>query len=287
MAGMDERIKKLLASGRLTGKEAGRLVVQDSWLVDRNQQGFLSERDIKALKAGLRTQKDIEDYNSYIHAYRLIDFTLKEAHILALELQRDLMIAIRLVEEYRLEDTIRRIQLTLPAIVTQKQYDEFSSKQRANRLREITTLKEVLGKLTRIGRKGPKRVFEINSFLESFDKKARERLKAFLGILTMIEAVSDVMGIDFAEDMRDWHEVSRLAIDWYNEKVKNAPAYAYLGMPKLGPINVDRLRPSKSTAQYIRERLALSLGEGWEDAREAVIRELEQKEAEDAQEETA
>ena len=73
-------IKKLL-NKRLTGKEAGKLVIQDNWLVDNGEKGFLSERDLSAIKSGLLQIQDINDYNSYIETYKLIDYTLKELRL--------------------------------------------------------------------------------------------------------------------------------------------------------------------------------------------------------------
>jgi hypothetical protein len=125
----------------------------------------------------------------------------------------------------------------------------------------------------------------INENLQTLDKVAEERLKGFLGILSVIEAVSDVVGIDFAKDMRDWHEMSKLIIDMYNSMVESK--LTYLGMPELRPIKLDSLKPSKAIVKYIQDRLALSLGEGWQDAREAMLRDLAEKEAEDGQKEPA
>lgn len=136
-------IKKLLAKS-LTGKEAARLILQDSWQVDHGKEGFLSDRDISSIKASLRTTPDQEEYNRHVEIYRLVDYTLKEARILALEAENALMAASRLIETYELEDNIRMAQLNIPAIVTQKQYDELKAKQKASRLQEIHSLKQVL-----------------------------------------------------------------------------------------------------------------------------------------------
>ena len=49
-------IKKLLSKG-LTGKEAGKLVLQDNWEYDHMRDDFLSERDLSAIKASLKTTR--------------------------------------------------------------------------------------------------------------------------------------------------------------------------------------------------------------------------------------
>lgn len=139
-------IKKILSKG-LTGKEAARLILQDSWDVDHQREGFLSERDISSIKAGLKTTQDIEDYNRFVDIYRLVDYTLKDAHIFALEAQNLLLLSIREIEKYLLEDRIRILQfVSLPAIVTQKQYEELKAKQREWRLKEVFNLKQILDK---------------------------------------------------------------------------------------------------------------------------------------------
>ena len=69
-------ISKLLSKG-LTGKEAGRLILEDNWLVDHMREGFLSPKDVSAIKAGLKTTQDIQDYNSYVETYRIIDYSPK------------------------------------------------------------------------------------------------------------------------------------------------------------------------------------------------------------------
>jgi len=57
-------MKRLLSKG-FTGKEAGRLIFHDNWLADTGRGGFLSEKDVSSLKAGLKGDKDIKEYNLY------------------------------------------------------------------------------------------------------------------------------------------------------------------------------------------------------------------------------
>lgn len=137
-------IKKLLAGG-LTGKEAARLILQDSWDVDHHKEGFLSDRDISTIKVNLKTTQDIEDYNKRVELYRLIDYSLKEARIFALEAESYLLTASSLIKTYEMEDRVRVIEgFLLPAIVTQKQYEELKAKQKASWLKEVNNLKQIL-----------------------------------------------------------------------------------------------------------------------------------------------
>lgn len=136
-------IKKLLSKG-LTGKEAGRLILQDNWEVDHQREGFLSERDIQAIKSSLKTTKDIEDYNSYVETYRILDYTLKEAHIKALEAHIRLDALSTLILMY-LFDATSHLELYLrPVIVTEKQLQDNKTAQRERLLKELTSLHDIL-----------------------------------------------------------------------------------------------------------------------------------------------
>ncbi len=137
-------IRRLIRGG-LTGEEAGKLVLQDNWLVDRGKEGFLSERDMADIKSSIKTSHDIDTYNSYIKLYQLVDYTLKDAKIYAREAQFYLLWL-----DKRLEGLLKRsaynwlLFTDIPAIVTQKQYEELSQKQRELKLKQPNTLAEVL-----------------------------------------------------------------------------------------------------------------------------------------------
>jgi len=136
-------VKKLLSKG-LTGKEAGKLILQDSWLVDHGKDGFLSERDISVIKASLKTTQDIQDYNSYVETYRIIDYTLKDAHIQALQLQIKMRAIIQLVSMYVYGYTSEIDNRTTPIIMTEKEYQDHKADQRKELLRELHSLDEVM-----------------------------------------------------------------------------------------------------------------------------------------------
>ena len=137
-------LRKLLRGG-LTGEEAGKLVLQDNWLADRGQEGFLDNKDIASIKASLKTPHDIQVYNSYIKLYELVDYTLKDAKIYALEAQFYLMWIDKILE--RLINKAAHnwsLKEKIPAIVTQKQYEELKPKQRELKLKSPIALGDVL-----------------------------------------------------------------------------------------------------------------------------------------------
>jgi glycosyltransferase involved in cell wall biosynthesis len=135
-------IKKLL-NKRLTGKEAGKLVIQDNWLVDNGEKGFLSERDLSAIKSGLLQIQDINDYNSYIETYKLIDYTLKEAQIMALTVQKRLYAMNEWLYWYFTGNSAIGYKLT-PTIMTKKEYEDKRAQRKALFLEEITPLETLI-----------------------------------------------------------------------------------------------------------------------------------------------
>ena len=140
-------LKKILTKG-LTGKEAGKLIFQDNWLVDTRRGGFLSERDMSSIKAGLKTDRDIKEYNSYVRLYRYVDYTLKEARILALEAESYLSYIYLLLQPYERAEAYRLAYMFIPAIVTQKQYEELSAKQKDIMLKRAMSLQELISILS-------------------------------------------------------------------------------------------------------------------------------------------
>lgn len=132
-------ITKLLAKG-LTGKEVGKLILEDSWLYDHGREDFLSDRDRQVLKSSLKTQKDIEDYNSYVETYRILDYTLKEAHIKALQAEVRIGAIETLFYLYLLDSTSEMEYLSKPIIMTEKQYQESKINQRERLLHDIYPL---------------------------------------------------------------------------------------------------------------------------------------------------
>ena len=140
-------IKRILSKG-LTGREAGKLIFQDNWLVDTRRGGFLSERDMSSLKAGLKTDRDIREYNSYVRLYKYVDYTLKEVRITALEAESYLYYIYLLLQPYERAEAYRWIYMDIPAIVTQKQYEELSAKQKGIMLKRAMSLQELISILS-------------------------------------------------------------------------------------------------------------------------------------------
>ena len=417
-------IKRLLSKG-FTGKEAGRLVFKDNWLADTGRGGFLSEKDVSSLKAGLKGDKDIKEYNSYIRLYKYVDYTLKELRIVALEAEVLLHITYRILDAYGMHEAFRLAEMYIPAIVTQKQYEELKAKQRALKLDQVSSLQELISylsevdfeiivdddepepeseseidfqnderlreavstiqELLRAGKLHPlklkkredyydghklkipaqpvqeviemldkfltgelqygeddslrmtvfrgKNLYEleelegfIKSWIEEYtpnwdeetsarplgrmqsqhvaiiqnpqpsnldergywiepdylgldvemDTKRdsesltifmntiRERIKGFLAVKSVLEAISKVIELDFLEDLSQWNEEIRSVVDAVNAEISRLDGqWERLGLPELKPIKIGQMKATPATIRYFRERMAMALGENW------------------------
>ena len=220
-------IRKLIRGG-LTGAEAGKLVLQDNWLVDRGKEGFLTEKDMAALKASLKTSRDIDVYNSYIRLYELVDYTLKDAKIYALEAQLYLM---------WIDKTLDR--LLMKAVFNTKDKPDIESDKHT-----------------------------IDTFLSS----TKIRIKSFLSILAVMDAISQIVDIDFSEDMRQDYEQIENTVDVFNSDVNILWIYADDWMKDLGlgdaeeppyQLKTGRMKPTAKSLRYYQERMAMALGANW------------------------
>ncbi len=410
-------IRKLLKG--LTGEKAGKLVLQDNWLVDRGKEGFLDSRDMAAIKSSLKTSHDIEVYNSYIRLYELVDYTLKDAKIYALEAQFYLMWLDKKLERLLQKSAHNwSLMFNFPAIVTQKQYEELSQKQRELLLKAPVSLGEVLesraedypedkeagswplewktaiqeiqqliteGTLTPLRVKDKQDLYdfykreinyqpaedtvdkldawlagelseeEVDSLIEltafigeelyetglpewmewidiykpNLDemtaarpkdmaqsmrvaiiqnpkpdeidergywiekdvfsskkspdiKKEREqiedfldaikdRIKGFLAIQAVMDAISHVVGVDFLEDIRQQHEQIKLIVNVFNADIDSLFFTAHSWYEELGlgdfnkpyQLKIGRLKPTAKSLRYYQERMAIALGADW------------------------
>jgi hypothetical protein len=127
-------LKRLFKRG-LSGKEAGQLVVQHLYAVDHGRDGTLSQRDIQDLKAGLRSQAEVEAYNRMIGLYRAFYMTLQEATIQSMALDRLLAQVHITLMFHVLEGQQRFVTRFLPLIVTEKEY-RFRKVRQKKRLKE-------------------------------------------------------------------------------------------------------------------------------------------------------
>jgi hypothetical protein len=374
-----------------------------------------------SIRAGLRSDKDIKEYNSYVRLYRYVDYTLKEARIVSLEAESFLNYVYRMLEVYEKAEAFKLAYWYIPAIVTQKQYEELKAKQKAIKLEQVSSLQEIISyladvdleplleedepepvidfqkderlikaveqikELLKAGKLKPlklnkwddyydshklkipaqpvkeviemldkllsgelqydeddalrltvfrgKSLYELEE-LEAFIKKwieeytpnwdeetsarpadmmqsqyvaiiqnplprdldkrgywiekdylghslkpdakkdskaiatflyaSKERIKVFLGVQSVLEAISRVIEVDFLEDLEQWRQELQSIVAVFNSQIDRLDGkWERSGLPELKPIKIGRMKASASTIKYFRERMALALGGNW------------------------
>lgn len=282
-----EDVVKALQSKGLTGEEAGRIMLQDNWLADHQKEGLLSKKDIRSLKACIRTTRDIEVYNGYIETYRLIDFTLKEANIMALEIQRDILSLTNFFAEICLDkvepklaggvskayqaEQERILQASRAGFATDPDVPE-PLESAPDRVYTQIELDELQAEFEY---EKHQRVTFARSHILSQTGSIKNRLKQLLGYQTIIQAVSKVVGVAFSEDIDRWIQEIHKAVNIHNAFIeayrpRTPEAEVYL------TIDINNLKPAKAYERYIQERMDLSLGEGWREGSEALFKESEE-----------
>lgn len=108
-------------------------------------------------------------------------------------------------------------------------------------------------------------------------RELRKRLRVFLAIQPVLEAVSELIGVNLTEDLQVWYGEIAAAVEGYQELLSagviqplEPDLRRYLDKtelerhPELPAFTIDDLKPAPQEIQHLRERIALTLGEGWE-----------------------
>jgi hypothetical protein len=104
----------------------------------------------------------------------------------------------------------------------------------------------------------------LTKHLQELTTGARLKIKGFLASQAVTEAVSKAVDIPFDEDTeRDFAHIQNV-VEKFNLLAKEQPLLPHLpeGL-KLPQIRVARMRPKQETVQYLRERIAMALGDKW------------------------
>lgn len=139
-------VKAILKSGKLTGQEAARIVVQHHVDQDHKRGALLTASEIERIKKAVarRPAEEVDLYNAILEAYRLSEYTLREAHIMALDILLHLERARACVHQVLVAWSLRHEQHDLPTIVTEKQLEDLKARQRERKLRALYCLNEVI-----------------------------------------------------------------------------------------------------------------------------------------------
>ena len=93
---------------------------------------------------------------------------------------------------------------------------------------------------------------------------SKERIKGFLAVQSVLEAICKVIEVDFLEDLEQWREELQSIVEVINRLIDSLDgSWERLGLPELKPIKMGRMKATASTIRYFRERMALALGENW------------------------
>lgn len=139
-------VKAILKSGKLTGQEAARIVVQHYVDQDHKRGPLLTANEIERIKKAVarRPAEEVNLYNAILEAYRLSEFTLREAHIMALDILLHLEWAKTAVRQITMAWLLHTVQNMRPAIVTEKQLADLKARQRERKLRALHCLNQVI-----------------------------------------------------------------------------------------------------------------------------------------------
>lgn len=113
--------------------------------------------------------------------------------------------------------------------------------------------------------------------LQQVHRALRKRLRVFLAWQPVLEAASELIGVNLTEDLQTWYAEIVEAVEGYQEllsagviqplepdvrrSLNQEELERHLELPAF---TIDDLKPAPQEIQHLRERIALTLGEGWE-----------------------
>ena len=172
-----EEVKKLLAKKSLTGHEAGRLWMEDSFLEIRGQKGLLTEKEHRYMRSLVRSQEDIEIYNSYLDLHRRAEMALKETEVLSLLAKSWLLDTALAIKEYLdrgVSSWTRPPELLIPDRVS------------------------------------------LDIVLSMMQNTVKKTLKSFMAYMIRMEDLSRETGVDFSYDIRNGLGSINYGLEKYN-----------------------------------------------------------------------
>ncbi len=135
-------LERLLKKGTFTGREAARLILQDSVEVDHGREGFLSVKEIRQITNSLSPAEG-RDYNTWLDVYRTLAYFIKDSEILSWNAVYKLTEANLFIHQFILDFRIRIVKSYMPRIVTEKQYQDLKERQRKGILDSYRCLDQV------------------------------------------------------------------------------------------------------------------------------------------------
>lgn len=217
-------IKRLLSQG-LTGWQAGLLVFEDSWRETVGADSLLTEKDISLLKSGLRTQKDTQDYNKLIGAYRIADFIERQADM-AIMSAAYFLERVAGIGYLEFSSLMTRIALrSMPLPVTEKELKSLKAQQRRSLLKRHYCLEQVIS--WRAYAQAPEELIEekidddkwtIETDAPELYRQAEAEIQALIGAGKLKPAKLDILAS--SEEVRSG---SRQDVEWWPKEHEWTP----------------------------------------------------------------
>lgn len=263
--GLSNREMWKTISGISTGREAAHLWMMDSWEVDHGRPGLLSPKNLDRLKTAVQRfpSTESEQYEAWRYCYRLLDYSIMEYRIMALEIARDILKQQAGVWHIYLRSQMEMLFGAMEDTVTVTVEDTGQTDKKSGR----QLIEEVLGLLS---------IFDVNKVilrdpetLEGFRRHVAywiERLGQLQAYERALRTMGWQSGLPVAEDLeRSWQEVAE-AVEAYNTLIVSPTGKGYEYLPeelKLPPIDLLAIRIDWNELGYVMERFQLALGDDW------------------------
>lgn len=270
-------IERLIAKG-LSGREAGRLAVQELFELDHGGQGVLSEKDILALKAALRTPGDGADYQRMIALYEALPLMLSEARVVSQRTARILSDLCGGLERYRISARVADLAFGCRLAISladngRNDEAEFNDANPAYWLAELDDVMQVRWLEEANAARNGHSLSELLGLMREAARKSASVLIAYLEVIAQASAVLGIAAparwscepreLDALLPQRDPEDLLgdvRQAAGFYNEVARAMGAWQAVGCPVLPPLELDELVPDGSTVGVLHSRIAHGLG---------------------------
>ncbi len=106
----------------------------------------------------------------------------------------------------------------------------------------------------------------LEEYFANIQALIKTQVQRFLAGKSVVDTVSEILGVNFGEDLEERYKHIQETIDRYNAFLKLAKPNDDIKLPAtLQRINLEKLKPNARELKTLREQLASSLGEEWWD----------------------
>lgn len=280
-------VKRMLREG-LTGQEAGRLVLLDSVEVDHGRPGILTPKELERIKRSLLPE-EASVYNALVYAYQLTGYSLLEAKAHYLEAMLNLEKVTGPLNLYSMDAMLQEARKWYPLIWTEKQLQENPLPEgrpvaiiqnpdpemlddRGYYLFPEPLDEDLIKSLTFVRLIEEYLKEDEVGYLEAlhiFSLRAREHIRIFKAYHQALEELSSLLDVPLTEDFGPWWN----DLDYQAGEYNRAFSLRGTGLlrltvegdkgEKLSQIRLSMLRADPDTLDYMRDRIAMALGENW------------------------